>query len=92
LHVCLVAAARRDAAALRASRERLERMEREGHLGARAALEWSLALEALIVGDASAADLHFTACEADAIRLGGSNAQRSIIAATHGAMRVPEST
>jgi flavin-dependent dehydrogenase len=32
------------------------------------------------------------ACEAGAIRLGGSNAQRSIIAATHRAMLVPEST
>jgi hypothetical protein len=92
LHVCMVAAAHRDAAALRASRDRLERMEREGHLGARAALEWSLALEALMEGDASEATLHFAACEADAIRLGGSNAQRSIIAATHRAMRVPEST
>ena len=90
LHVCMVAAARRDAAALRASRDRLERMEREGHLGARAALAWALALEALIEGDADAASLHFGTCEAEAMRLGGSNAQRSVIAATHGAMRVPE--
>jgi hypothetical protein len=92
LHVGMVAAARRDASGLRASRERLERMERDGHLGARAAREWSLALEALIERDPAAADLHFAACKADAIRLGGSNAQRSVIAATHAAMRVPEAT
>jgi hypothetical protein len=90
LHLCMAAAAGRDAAALRASRERLERMAREGHLGARAALTWSLALEALIEGDAAAADRHFTACEAESMRLGGSNAQRSVIAATHAVMRVPE--
>lgn len=91
LHVCLVAAAERDAAGLRATRDRLARFAGDGHLGARATLEWSHALEALIGGDASAADLHFAACEANAIRLGGSNAQRSIIAATHRAMSVPDS-
>jgi hypothetical protein len=85
----MVAAVRRDAEALTASRARLERLAAEGHLGAPAALQWSLALDALIQGDASAADVHFSACEADAVRFGGSNAQRSIITATHRAMRVP---
>lgn len=90
LHVCMMAAAARDAEGLRASRDRLARMAGDGHLGARAAFDWSLALDALIAGDASAADLHFAACEANAIRLGGSNAQRSIIAATRQAMFVPQ--
>ena len=91
LHLCMMAAAGRDAAGLRASRDRLARFAGDGHLGARAAIEWSHALDALIGGDASAADLHFAACEANSIRLGGSNAQRSIIAATHRAMSLPES-
>ncbi|MEO6362584.1 MAG: hypothetical protein ABIO71_05115 [Caldimonas sp.] len=91
LHICLLAAARRDAEGLAASRARLERIDGEGHLGARAVLEWALALEALIGGDAPAAEFHFAACEADAVRLGGSNAQRSIITATHRAMFVPAS-
>jgi tetratricopeptide (TPR) repeat protein len=90
LHVCIVAAAGRDAAALRASRDRLARWAGDGHHGAGAALEWSHALEALIGGDAAAAEVHFAACEAGAVRLGGSNAQRSIIAETHRAMFVPE--
>jgi hypothetical protein len=92
LHVCMMAAAAGDAAALRASRDRLERMAGDGHLGARAALDWSLGLDALIAGDGSAADLHFAACEANAIRLGGSNAQRSIIAATRQARFVPRAS
>jgi tetratricopeptide (TPR) repeat protein len=89
LHICLVAAARRDAEGLAASHARLERLAAEGHLGALPALEWCLALEALIEGDESAAHFHFAACEADAVRLGGSNAQRSIVTATHRAMLVP---
>ena len=90
LHICMMAAAGRDAQGLRASRDRLARFAGDGHLGARAALEWSHALEAHLEGDAPAADLHFAACEANAIRMGGSNAQRNIIAATRGAMVVPE--
>ena len=89
LHICMVAAARRDTEALAASRARLERLAGEGSLGAIAASEWASALEALIKGDEAAADVHFAACEADAVRLGGSNAQRSIITATRRAMLVP---
>ena len=85
----MTAAARRDETGLRASRERLARFAGDGHLGARAPIEWPHALDALVGGDASAADRHFAACEADSVRLGGSNAQRSIIAATHGAMSLP---
>ncbi|MEO6593522.1 MAG: hypothetical protein ABIP94_02075, partial [Planctomycetota bacterium] len=91
MHVCMVAAVQRDADGLAASRARLERLALDGSFGAAPAIEWSMALEALIKGDASAADLHFRACEAEAVRAGGSNAQRSIITATHQAMHVPAS-
>jgi tetratricopeptide (TPR) repeat protein len=91
LHVCMMAAAARDAAGLRASRDRMTKVAGDGHHGARAVLAWTHALEALIAGDSSAAGLHFADCEANAIRLGGSNAQRSIIAATRSAMAAPRS-
>jgi len=51
LHICMVAAVRRDSEGLAASRARLERLAGEGHLGASPAIEWSLALEALIEGN-----------------------------------------
>ena len=92
VHICMAAAARRDLAALAASRARMERLLGEGLLGAQAAVEWSFALQALIEGNGPAADAHFDICESEAIRLGGSNAQRSIIGATRQGKTFPGST
>ena len=60
-----------------------------GSHGARAAQAWVAALQATIEGKAEDADRFFERCEQQAVRLGGSNAQRSIIAETRAARQIP---
>ena len=89
LHLAMLAAARRDGAALDAAVPRLQALTDGGHQGAIAVLHWTKALRALVDGDPVAARDHFDACRGDAVRLGGSHAQRSIIERTQQALSIP---
>jgi hypothetical protein len=85
----MVASATGDREALSRCAQRLERLASDGYWGARAALQWVAALEALLEGRRDEAERCFEACEAEAVRLGGSRAQRGIIAETRRAGRLP---
>ncbi|MEO8143913.1 MAG: hypothetical protein ABI654_06820 [Betaproteobacteria bacterium] len=89
MHLAMLAAARRDSAALDAAAPRLQALTDSGHQGAVAVLHWARALRALVDGDPAAARNHFDACRRDAVRLGGSHAQRSIIERTQQALSIP---
>jgi tetratricopeptide (TPR) repeat protein len=87
LHLAMVAAATDDHEALSRCAQRLERMAGDGHLGAGAALQWAAALGALLAGKHDEAERLLEECEVNAVRLGGSHAQRGIISATRFATR-----
>ncbi len=89
IHLAMVAAAARDRPALDGSAQRLEKLAAGGNYGAHAAQAWVAALQATIEGQAENAYRCFARCEQQAVRLGGSNAQRSIIAETRAARRIP---
>ena len=89
IHLAMVAAAARDKPALDGSAERLEKLAAGGNHGARAAQAWVAALQAMIEDKAEDADRFFERCEQQAVRLGGSNAQRNIIAETRAARLIP---
>jgi len=89
VHLAMVAAASRDSAALSLCAQRLERLASEGYWGARAALKWVAALNALLIDRQGDADRFFEECEAEAVRLGGSHAQRSVISETRRVRRLP---
>ncbi len=91
LHLAMLAASCGDIGALQAGRQRLEKLAGEGYMGAPTAIEWTRGLQALIERREGDADAHFAACEADAVRLGGSKAQRSIIGDTRATRRLPAS-
>jgi tetratricopeptide (TPR) repeat protein len=88
-HIAMLAAAHRDMRDLEACCERLDRLAKNGSLGASAAASWARALQSLIDGPLTASAGHFGACEANAVRLGGSHAQRSVISLTRQASRIP---
>jgi len=79
LHVAMPAAARHDGAALDALAERLRQMAEAGHESAAPARHWVRALAARSVGDHAAALQELGACRAQAVRLGGSHAQRTVL-------------
>ena len=89
IHLAMVASATGDCEALTQCAQRLERLAADGYLGARAGLKWVAALDALLAGRQGAAECFFEECEAEAVRLGGSLAQRSIISETRRAGRLP---
>ena len=108
LHLAMLAAAQRDAAALAQCRARLQRQADAGHAGAATAMLWVDGLQRLGGGDGvsaasarvaaqasaqaaaqAAAKAAFDACIAQAARLGGSHAQRTIIQHTRTAMFLP---
>jgi hypothetical protein len=89
IHLAMVASATGDAEALTRCAQRLERLASEGYLGALAGRNWVAALDALRAGEQGEAQRFFEACEAQAVRLGGSLAQRSIISRTKQAGRLP---
>ncbi|MCW5635285.1 MAG: hypothetical protein KIT17_18255 [Rubrivivax sp.] len=86
LHIAMVAAARGDTAALADGTVRLQATADAGHEGAPAARHWCEALRAALAGDMPGARAHLAACERDAVRLGGSGAQRGVIEATREAL------
>lgn len=89
LHLAMIAAAHRDAAALRTVARRLESIGERGHPGAAVGLLWVGALRALVEGQSDEARQQLQACEQAAVRLGGSRAQRGIVALTGHAPRPP---
>lgn len=89
LHLTMLAAARSDRGALVAAFERLRATSGKGHEGAAVAMRWTKALIKLLDGDSELAREHLDYCQAAAVRLGGSHAQRSVVSATRQALRVP---
>ena len=89
MHLAMLAIATNDCARLDAIRRRLEAHRDRGHDAAPIALHWIDALGALVDGDHPAAQQHLDACSSDAVRIGGSGAQRQFIDQTRRAMRVP---
>jgi len=89
LHLAMVAAVLRDRDALARCSKRLEHMVAAGSSGARAAQGWVAGLRGLMDDDEDSGVRSLLECEEGAVRLGGSNAQRSIIAQTRQAGRIP---
>lgn len=85
-HLAMEAAARGDRAALATGAARLRALAERGHEGSPVAGQWVLALLAWLDGDTDAARMHLDACLGDAVRLGGSHAQRTLIVATREAL------
>jgi len=89
LHLTMVAAACSERGALVAAFERLRTTSEKGHEGAAVAMRWTEALIKLLDGDSESAREHLDYCQATAVRLGGSNAQRSVVSETRQTLRVP---
>ena len=89
LHLAMVAAVLRDRDALARCSSRLDQMAAAGSCEARVAQGWVAGLRSLVDDDENSGVRSLLECEADAVRLGGSNAQRSIIAQTRQAGRIP---
>lgn len=89
LHLAMLAAAWKDRSALIASLERLRSMGESGNEAAPVAMRWTQALIGLLDSESESAREHLEACLDAAARLGGSNAQRGVVAETHAALRVP---
>jgi tetratricopeptide (TPR) repeat protein len=83
VHLALLAAARRDDAALAAGLARLDKTAARGHQGAPVAAGFVSALRALCRDDADAARPHWQQCLPQLPRIGGSHAQRAVVELTH---------
>ena len=82
IHLAMLAAARSDGPALALIAERMGILATGGHEGAAAAVHWVRALAARNAGDLGAARRNLAACHAEALRLGGSHAQRTVVERT----------
>jgi tetratricopeptide (TPR) repeat protein len=89
LHLAMLAAVRRDQSALAEVDERARKKIADGQLGGAAIIEWTRGLALLADGDIAGARERLAECERVAVRLGGSGAQRSVIADTIRAMDLP---
>jgi len=78
-HLAMLAAAQADRVGLDAVRQRLHASADKGHAGAPVALHWAAGLAAVMDGDRDAAREHLHHCRAEAARLGGSHAQRTVV-------------
>lgn len=78
-HLAMLAAAQSDRAGLAAVSQRLQASAENGHAAAPIALRWTAALSAVMDGDMDAASSHLHDCQAEATRLGGSHAQRTVV-------------
>lgn len=85
----MLASVRKDRTALMNSMGRLRSMEESGHEAAPVAMRWTQALIELLDGESESAREHLEACFKEAVRLGGSHAQRGVVAETRAALRVP---
>lgn len=90
LHLAMLAAARRDHEALATCRSHLAIYAERGHPAAPAAMLWVQALAALANGDEAMAREAIDACLSQAIRLGGSHAQRGVVTLTRDVLRLPD--
>jgi len=91
VHLAMVAAALRDRDALAKCSNRLDTLVAGGSLGALAARSWVTGLRSFVDEDRDSGLRSLRDCEQEAQRLGGSNAQRSVISQTRQAGRVPTS-
>ena len=89
LHLVMLAAVRRDRAALDGAAQRLQTARERGHQGAIPALCWAKAMQALLDDDQTAAQAHMDACRGFIVQIGGSRAQRSIVDATLDRLAIP---
>lgn len=91
VHLALLAAARRDSAALSAGWARLEKTAGRGHEGAPVAAAFVRALHAMLRRDEADAGLHWRQCLPELPRIGGSRAQRAVVQMTYAAGRLATS-
>lgn len=82
LHLAMLAAAQADRQALERCGSRLQRKADAGQAAALPALAWVAGLAALLDGDTSRARHQLQRCLDQAVRLGGSHAQRTVIERT----------
>lgn len=92
LHLAMLAAAHADGEGLDASLARLGRIADGGQAGAPAAMQWVRALRLLLDREPQAARGPLEACIKDAVRLGGSNAQRCVLAQTLERLALPQAS
>ena len=78
-HLSMLAEARGDRAGLDSINQRLQAIADKGHPAAPIALHWATALAALMDGDRQTALEQMRLCHAEATRLGGSQAQRTVV-------------
>ena len=78
-HLAMLAAARGDRTGLDNVNQRLQVIADKGHPAAPIALHWAAALSEVVDGDRHAAREHMRLCLAEAARLGGSHAQRTVV-------------
>lgn len=89
LHLAMLAAVRKQRAALSASVQRMRVSADAGHAGARVVSQWGEALLASLDGDEARFRTLLDAVWAESARVGGSHAQRDVINLTRTAGRVP---
>lgn len=89
LHLAMLAAVYRERGELAQCERRLESLALAGHEGAEVVRHWAAGLRSLIDGDTPRALQEFDACRAELPRIGGSGAQRAIVAETRDVLRVP---
>ena len=90
VHLELMAAARRDDAALAAGLARLNKTAARGHQGAPVAAAFFHAPTAMRQGDADATQRHWQQLLPQLPRVGGSHAQRAVVELTHQAGRLAQ--
>jgi len=78
-HLAMLAAAQGNQAGLNGVSQRLQEVAEKGHPAAAIALHWTAALAAVLDGDRRAALENLRRCHAEAARLGGSHAQRTVV-------------
>lgn len=78
LHLAMLAAGTGDRARLDACAARAQTVADRGHPAAPVLQQWQLAMSALMDGDSRAAASALRDCQAGAVRLGGSHAQRAV--------------
>lgn len=78
-HLAMLATARCDRAGVDSVKLRLQSAADKGHSAAPIALHWVGALAAMLDGDKRTASEQMRLCNAEAARLGGSHAQRTVI-------------
>ena len=78
-HLAMLAAAQGDRAGLDNVYQRLQAIADKGHPAAPIALHWAASLTAVMDGDRHAAREQMRLCRAEAARLGGSHAQRTVV-------------